>query len=401
MAVETRSMKKRQQENNESVVPKYFVLFISLCYISLGVVYSVQLALDHSNQMCLYDDIDNSTSFEKLFLENPNKNYEYDNELLVMFQPNVSIENATKFANWIECDEMVMNVMKLVNPHPNLINYLQHRQDIIYAMEWNKMVPFAWNHHQQYDPPWGLDRIDQQFLPLDGVFHSQFIAGDSSIKVYLLDTGIGNEDKHGHGTSVASVIAGMKTGVCRHNCELVSINVANGKNNHSTLYNVLSGIENVIQLHNNSNDKAIVVLPVDLSYCNTSSILDYVLNTFCSSNKFIIVNSQGNGYFKHQNVLSVGSIDRYDEPDYNNQRADFYAPGKMIQTYGPSNNRIYRSGTSLSAGFTAGVLALFIQSFNYTHTNHTVNNIRDHFIENNCNLKFHYSSFSFLCYLGM
>ena len=38
------------------------------------------------------------------------------------------------------------------------------------------------------NPPWGLDRIDQRYLPLDGSFDAA--PNRLGVRVYVLDTGI-------------------------------------------------------------------------------------------------------------------------------------------------------------------------------------------------------------------
>jgi Subtilase family len=135
---------------------------------------------------------------------------------------------------------------------------------------------------------WGLDRIDQKqgWSPsaggLDGIFNDHcFPKQGRGATVYVVDTGCeanhedlagrtmvlsrryssGNDD-NGHGTHVAGIAAGTKSGVCKQ-CQVVCVKALNRAGAGSS-GDIVDAIEFVLQehAHQPANTPAVVVLSI-------------------------------------------------------------------------------------------------------------------------------------------
>ena len=232
---------------------------------------------------------------------------------------------------------------------------------------------------------WGLDRIDQRYLPLDENYNYD-ITG-SGITVYVIDSGINFDhidfegrasfgfdayradgtDCNGHGTHVSGIIGGKTSGVAKE-VNLVSIRVLDC-NGNGTISNIISGIN---WINNNNDGPAIVNMSLG---SGVSSTLDSAVKNSIE-NGLTYVTSAGNRAEDACNfsparvpeIITVGSTTNDDSrSSFSNYGSciDIFAPGSNITStwIGGSDSVNILSGTSMASPHVAGTAALLLQKY--------------------------------------
>ncbi|MBQ0826396.1 S8 family peptidase [Streptomyces tagetis] len=237
----------------------------------------------------------------------------------------------------------------------------------------------------QSNAPWGLDRIDQTSLPLSGTYTYPDSAG-TGVTAYVIDTGVrithqqisgrasygydavdGDtiaSDGNGHGTHVATTIAGSTYGVAKK-AKVVAVRVLDN-NGSGTTAGVIAGIDWVTANHSGPS-----VANLSLGGGASATLDTAVRNSIASGVTYAIAagnsNANASSYSPARvtEAITVGATTNTDaRASYSNYGAvlDLFAPGSSItagwHTSDTATNTI--SGTSMATPHVAGAAAVYL-----------------------------------------
>jgi subtilisin family serine protease len=239
----------------------------------------------------------------------------------------------------------------------------------------------------QTNATWGLDRIDQQSLPLSGTY--TYTNTGASVTAYIIDTGIrfghsefagravsgfdsvdggSADDCHGHGTHVAGTVGGTTYGVAK-GVSLVAVRVL-GCDGSGTTSGVIAGVDWVSGNHASGQP---AVANMSLGGSRSNALDNAVRSSIADGVSYAIAAGNSNRNACHfsparvSEAMTIGATDQSDRrASFSNlgDCVDWFAPGVGITSAWSTSNTATAtiSGTSMATPHTAGVAALYLQS---------------------------------------
>jgi len=238
----------------------------------------------------------------------------------------------------------------------------------------------------QAKPAWGLDRIDQEKLPLSGSYTYRSAAG---VTAYVLDTGIRisakdfegrarngydfidndkvAQDCNGHGTHVAGTIGGSTYGVAK-DVQLVAVRVLDCKGSGSYSA-IIKGIDWVTR-----NAVKPAVANMSLGGSTSKTLNDAVKKSIAAGITYAVAAGNDDKDACKQSpasqpdAITVAATDSTDtRASFSNFGAcvDLFAPGVKITSLSSKSDTgtTMMSGTSMASPHVAGAAALVLGAY--------------------------------------
>jgi subtilisin family serine protease len=238
----------------------------------------------------------------------------------------------------------------------------------------------------QTDAPWGLDRIDQRSLPLNGIYTYNWTG--ANVRAYIIDTGIrtahtqfggraavsfdavgdgqNGQDCNGHGTHIAGTVGGSTYGVAK-GVKLRAVRVLGCAGSGATS-GVIAGVNWVTQ-----NRVLPAVANMSLGGAPSAALDTAVQNSINSGVIYAVSAGGSNSNACNASPARVAAAITVGATIMTDARAsyssfgtclDLFAPGSSITSAWSTSNTATAtlSGTSMATAHVAGASALYLQA---------------------------------------